>query len=95
VHRASLSRSPGISRASKIFHRSIIWWVIRNTAARDFAAKADLDITTVIDVPYVLIGPTEQIMDQLYAARERWGITRWVLRANAMDDAEHLLAALD
>jgi len=49
----------------------------------------------VLAVPYVLIGTIPEIVEQLHSARDRWGITRWVVRVGALDVAEQILAALD
>ena len=46
------------------------------------------------DVPYILVGTREQILEQLEATRQRWGITRFVVRAGALEAAADLLAAL-
>jgi len=67
----------------------------RHQAARPFAAEADLAVHDVLAVPYVLIGTIPEIVEQLHTARDRWGITRWVVRVGALDVAEQILAALD
>lgn len=66
----------------------------RKGAARAVAAEVELETDAVLNVPYVLIGTTEQIIDQLHAARDRWGITRWVVRATALQDMEKILQSL-
>ena len=66
----------------------------REAAARPFADEAELSVENVLAVPYVLIGTIAQIVEQMQAARERWGITRWVVRIDALDVAEQVLAAL-
>jgi hypothetical protein len=48
----------------------------------------------VLAVPYMLIGSVGQIIEQLHTARARWGITRRVVRVDALDEAEQTLAAL-
>jgi len=40
-----------------------------------------LDPTSLRDLPYVLIGTVDEIVDQLHRCRERWGITYFVVRA--------------
>jgi len=67
----------------------------RHQAARPFAAEADLAVHDVLAVPYVLIGTIPEIVEQMHSARDRWGITRWVVRVGALDVAEQILAALD
>lgn len=66
----------------------------RQGAARAFAAEVELETAAVLNVPYVLIGTIEQIVDQLRTARDRWGITRWVVRAAALHDMEKILQSL-
>jgi probable F420-dependent oxidoreductase len=66
----------------------------RHQAARPFAAKQELAVDDVLAVPYMLIGSVGQIIEQLHTARARWGITRWVVRVDALDEAEQILAAL-
>lgn len=67
----------------------------RHQAARPFATEADLTVHDVLAVPYVLIGTIPEIVEQLHTARDRWGITRWVVRAAALTVAEQILAVLD
>jgi probable F420-dependent oxidoreductase len=66
----------------------------REEVARPLAQAAHLPSTDLLAVPYVLVGTAGQIVEQMYAARERWGITRWVVRTGALDVAEHVLAKL-
>lgn len=66
----------------------------RQGTAQAVAAEVDLETDAVLGVPYVLMGSPEQIVDQLHAARDRWGITRWVVRATALHDMEKILQSL-
>jgi len=66
----------------------------REAAARPIAHEADLSVENLLAVPYVLIGTIDQIVEQLRDMRERWGITRWVVRTDALDVAEQVLVAL-
>jgi len=66
----------------------------RTSAARPLALETGLSVDDLLAVPYVLIGTVAQIVEQLRDARERWGITRWVVRIDALDVAEQVLAAL-
>jgi hypothetical protein len=47
-----------------------------------------------MSVPYVLIGTIAQIVEQPRDTRECWGITRWVVRTDALDVAEQVLVSL-
>lgn len=62
------------------------------------AAFADqvpgLSADDVLGAPFVWIGTVEQIADRLRGHRERWGITRYVVRPPAMETAHEVLAAL-
>ncbi len=66
----------------------------RTAAARSFAAEAEIGVEDLLAVPYVLVGSIAQVVEQLHSARERWGITRWVVREPALDAAEKVLAYL-
>ncbi|UYM07705.1 LLM class flavin-dependent oxidoreductase [Solicola gregarius] len=66
----------------------------RAAAAAEIANRADASNEDVLHAPYVLLGTIEQIVEQLYAARERWGISRWAVREDGLDVAERVLAVL-
>ena len=66
----------------------------RESAARPLAQDTGLPGGDLLAVPYVLIGTITQIVEQLVDARERWGITRWVVRLDALEVAEQVVAAL-
>lgn len=63
-------------------------------AARAFAAKAEIDVDDLLAVPYALIGSVHQVVEQVHAARERWGISRWVVREGALDAVTAIIRAL-
>jgi alkanesulfonate monooxygenase SsuD/methylene tetrahydromethanopterin reductase-like flavin-dependent oxidoreductase (luciferase family) len=67
--------------------------VDREAAARPIAYRAERSVEDVLAVPYVLIGTIAQIVEQLRDMRERWGITGWVVRTDALD-VEQVLVAL-
>ena len=50
----------------------------RVTAAERVAER--LDARELLDAPYMLIGTVAEIVEQLHAARERWGFTYFVTR---------------
>lgn len=66
----------------------------REAAAAPLAEELDLPVEHVLAVPYLWIGTLAEILDQLHTARDRWGITRWVVRPSALDAVTGILAAL-
>lgn len=66
----------------------------RKAAGRPLAQAAELPAADFLAVPYVLIGTVAQIVEQMHKARQRWGISRWVVRTAALDVAEKVLAKL-
>lgn len=63
-------------------------------AAREFAARVDTDPADMMAVPYAWFGTEEEILAELAAYRERWGITRYVVRDAALEAVAPLLARL-
>lgn len=47
----------------------------------------------ILQAPYVLLGTVEELVTELRRHHDRWGITRYVVRENALEDARHLLSA--
>lgn len=66
----------------------------REAAAAPIAKRLDTAVEDLLAVPYLWIGSITEIVKQLHAARERWGIARWVVRLPALDHAADVLAAL-
>lgn len=66
----------------------------REGTITDLAGDLDAPPHQFTDVPYILIGTRDQIVEQLIATHERWGITRFVVRAGAMEAAGSLMARL-
>lgn len=66
----------------------------REAALAPLAERTGLPVGDLLDVPYVLAGTVEQIVAELQRHRERWGITRYVVWADALDEAGRILAAL-
>lgn len=63
------------------------------TAARFLASVAERQppdtlptIDELLAAPFVLIGTISEIANQLLAARDRWGFTRYTIRTPAIDD---------
>lgn len=42
-------------------------------------------MSDLLQTPYVLVGSEEEILHQLRANRDRWGITRYTVRTEALD----------
>lgn len=66
----------------------------REETIAGLAADLDARPEQLADVPYVLIGTRDQIVEQLLRAERRWGISRFVVRADALDAAGNLLRIL-
>jgi len=49
----------------------------------------------LLAAPFVLIGTVEEITSKLLAARDRWGLVRYTVRATAIDDIVEVMTALD
>lgn len=63
-------------------------------AAQAVAAEAEIDVDDLLAVPYALIGSVHQVVEQVHAGRERWGISRWVVREGALDAVDAIIRAL-
>ncbi|MQA98084.1 MAG: LLM class flavin-dependent oxidoreductase [Streptosporangiales bacterium] len=73
-------------------HTPVEWAMLG--AARERASRVGADPADLLAVPYVWIGTEEEILAELAAHRERWGITRYVVRDAAVDAVAPLLARL-
>jgi probable F420-dependent oxidoreductase len=63
---------------------------VREMMAGIFGVTTDL----VAQSPYVWIGSTAEIADQLRAARERWGFSYFVVQGDALESAAPIVAEL-
>ncbi|MFG3686441.1 LLM class flavin-dependent oxidoreductase [Micromonospora sp. NPDC047740] len=63
-------------------------------AAVQFAEHAGLTTAELLATPFVLIGTAEEIVAAVAQHRRRWGITRFVVRADAVDALAPLLPHL-
>ncbi|RKN51327.1 TIGR03621 family F420-dependent LLM class oxidoreductase [Micromonospora endolithica] len=63
-------------------------------AAADTARETGLTVAELLATPYVLIGTVDEIHAAVTAHERRWGITRFVVRRNALDPLSPLLARL-
>ncbi|MCC5947448.1 MAG: TIGR03621 family F420-dependent LLM class oxidoreductase [Nitriliruptoraceae bacterium] len=53
-----------------------------------------LTVEQVLAAPFVWVGTADRIAEQLRGYRDRWGITRYVVRADVLDAAHAVHAAL-
>lgn len=67
----------------------------REAAAAPLAERLHMSVEDLLSAPYVWIGSIRDIVEQIHAARHRWGITRWVVRADALDEAADIITALE
>jgi hypothetical protein len=49
----------------------------------------------ILASPFVWIGTPEEIVQQLQGYKKRWGVTRYVVREVALDQASEILRALE
>jgi hypothetical protein len=58
----------------------------RRAAAEELTRRwMQLSAEEILESPYVLIGTVAQIVDDLIARRERWGISSYVVRSPDLD----------
>ena len=53
-----------------------------------------LDPAVALSSPFMLLGTVDEIVAEVHAHRDRWGITSYVVREAVIDDAAHVMAAL-
>jgi probable F420-dependent oxidoreductase len=63
-------------------------------AAAEMAAHAGVSVDELLTVPYVLVGTADEIVDAVAEHHRRWGITRYVVRTDAMEAMTPLLPRL-
>ncbi|WP_380161010.1 TIGR03621 family F420-dependent LLM class oxidoreductase [Kineococcus sp. R86509] len=66
----------------------------RRGAVTDMAQETGTDVEDLLAAPYLWVGTAEEIVEQVRAARQRWGISRWVVRAGAFDAVRGVIARL-
>lgn len=57
----------------------------RRATAEMMAPMFGLEPEAVESYPHALIGPVEQLCEDLLARRERWGVSYWVFQGDALD----------
>jgi probable F420-dependent oxidoreductase len=63
-------------------------------AAAEMAEHAGVSTSELLTVPYVLVGTHDEIVDAVTEHHRRWGITRFVVRTDAMEAMTPLLPRL-
>jgi hypothetical protein len=67
----------------------------RRKAAEELTARwTQLSADDILRSPYVLIGTVDQMVEDLQARRERWGISYYVVREPNLDDFAPVVARL-
>lgn len=67
----------------------------REEAAAALADRVNTPLEDLRSAPYVWIGTVPEIVEQIHTARQRWGITRWVVRSSALDHVAEIIAAIE
>jgi probable F420-dependent oxidoreductase len=65
------------------------------SALTELSTETGLSVADLLDVPFLLIGSAEEIVATVTERKRRWGISRLVVREDAMDSLAPLLAALN
>ncbi|MEO3746818.1 LLM class flavin-dependent oxidoreductase [Plantactinospora sp. B5E13] len=63
-------------------------------AAKETAEQLGLTVSELLAAPFVLIGTEDEIVSAIAEHERRWGITRYVVRRDALDAAPSLLGRL-
>jgi len=67
----------------------------RRGAVAELAQETGVEVEDLLFAPYLWVGTTEEIVEQVHVARQQWGISRWVVRAPALDAAREVIARLE
>jgi hypothetical protein len=59
------------------------------------AQMIGVESSMVAETPFALIGPTDKIVEDLIARRERWGISYIIVGAEDVDSFAPVVAALN
>lgn len=85
------SRAPQLEALVQVVHAT----QDREEIAGGWAQRlAGATVEQVLTTPFMLIGTHEQMATQLLAQAARWGITRYVVREQAVSDLEPVLSTL-
>ena len=97
--RIALLREAAGDRFARLELEALVQRVIVTDDRRGAAAElvtrwSQLSIEDVLESPYVLIGTAEQLVEQLRARRERWGIASYVIFEPSVDAFAPVVAEL-
>jgi probable F420-dependent oxidoreductase len=92
-------RSQAGERADRLELQALVQAVVPaddpGAAAEDLRARLpSLSVAELLDTPYVLVGTTSRLVEQLQANRERWGISHITIRPAAVAAFAPVVAAL-
>ena len=90
VRRAAGARFDDLELNALVQHVEIT--MDRDGVIAAVAAAVDADPAVVAESPFVLVGAVDQIVDQLHAAKDRWGFTYFVTRS--LEATAPIIAAL-
>jgi probable F420-dependent oxidoreductase len=65
----------------------------RASSLQTFATMAQVDVDLLDDIPFVLVGTRDHILDQMERNRTRWGIESYTVRESGLEAAEQLIAS--
>jgi probable F420-dependent oxidoreductase len=87
---ALIKKVAGEERFGRLEINALVQRVIvtdkRREVAEELATRwSDLTANEILQSPYVLVGTIEQIIGDLKARRERWGISHYTIREDDMD----------
>ena len=85
IVRAAAASRPDMPRLDALVQHVDITEHRDDVAEQVARVGSHLTATDVIAAPYALVGTVAQIVDELAAHDERWGITSYVVRADAID----------
>ena len=67
----------------------------RRAAAEELTSRwSQLSADDILQSPYVLIGTAEQMIEDLQARRQRWGLSYYVIHEPFLDDFAPVVARL-
>jgi hypothetical protein len=95
----SFREAAGEERFARIELDALVQRVVvtddRYRAAEELTARwSQLDAEEILQSPYVLIGTVEQMIEDLQARRERWGISYFVIHEPYLDAFAPVVARL-
>ena len=91
-------QAAGDARYARLELNALVQQVIvtkdRRQAAEDLTSRTQLTPDEILQSPYVLIGTVEQIVEDLQAYRDRWGLSYYIVHESYMDAFAPVVARL-